>query len=124
MIARHSSGSSAPAISIDPWTSANRTVTCLRSPASSEPLWRTFSATGSGSGSVAETGAAAPRVARCVTWSASAVPQAVQKSCSSEARAPHTGHASASESGAPQPPQKCESGGFDLPQRVHVLDWG
>ena len=124
MIARHSSGSSAPARSIDPCTSANRTVTCLRSPASSEPPWRTFSVRSWGSGSEAEIRAAPPRAARSAPCSASALPQAVQKSCSNEARALHTGHASTWESGSPQPPQKRAPGGFDLPQRPHVLAWG
>ena len=36
MIRRHSSGSVCSAMSIEPFTSANRTVTCLRSPSGSE----------------------------------------------------------------------------------------
>ena len=44
MICDHASGSSCSASSIEPFTSAKRTVTCLRSPSTVAFAWRIFSA--------------------------------------------------------------------------------
>ena len=110
MIRRHSSGSLCSASSIEPITSANSTVTCLRSPSRVARPARIFSARCSGGwvrGSGAAIGAAAP---------ASAWPQLSQYFVAGGWAVPQEGHVTVSTRGVAHPAQKRAPSRFRWPQ--------
>src|SRR3954454_2688706 len=118
MIWRQASGSCCSARSIEPMTSANITVTCLRSPTATPRPARILNARCSGTRERRSAGsatafcvAAAPLVAGSFSW-----PQALQYRWPAGFDAPHPGHSTAATVDAPQLPQKRASGGLGWPQ--------
>ena len=114
MICRHSSGSLCSASSIEPITSANSTVTCLRSPSRAPWPARIFSARCSGTWEPGSGGAAGPPIAAAAAPAAavSSWPQALQNFWPAGFEAPQLGHGDAPASGVAQLPQNRASDGL------------
>ena len=122
MICRHCSGSLRSASSIEPITSANSTVTCLRSPSRAPRPARIFSARCSGRWERGSGATGAPPITSAASPSASAWAQALQNLCPGGFEAPQLGHRDEPLSDAAQLPQKRAAAGLGWPQdgTVHV----
>src|ERR1039457_7225517 len=122
MIDRQSSGSVRSARSIEPITSANSTVTCLRSPSRLALASRIFSARYAGVRVRGSCSLAGPEPTRVPSPSPaeepaplSARPPALQNFLPAGFTAPHSGQSTIAASDAPQAPQKSEPSGFSSP---------
>src|SRR3954451_486212 len=118
MISRHASGSCCSARSIEPITSAKRTVTCLRSPSREVRPARIFSARCSGTGERGSGSATEPPCSEAPPSASAAIalPQALQNRWPAGFSAPQSEHRHAINSGAAQFPQNRAWDGLGRPQ--------